>query len=81
MIRDFRTADGDRIDLSDVYGGTLAYLGADAFSGAGFDAEVRVEATAEGQLVQVDVTGDGVSDMDILVRSAGLSGGAADFVL
>ena len=36
---------------------------------------------AEGHLVQVDITGDGVSDMDILVTSGGLTGGAADFII
>jgi hypothetical protein len=80
VIRDFRTSDGDRIDLSGVFAGQLVYIGGANFSGLG-PGEVRVAVVAEGQLVQVDLDGDAVSDMDILVTNSGLSGGAADFVL
>jgi hypothetical protein len=78
-IRDFRTADGDRIDLSAVYVGNLSYIGEAAFTGGG--AEVRVGVVAQGQLVRIDIDGDEISDMDILVANSGLSGGAGDFVL
>jgi serralysin len=80
LIKDFSTAEGDQIDLADVYGGTLAYIGSAGFGGTG-PGEVRVGNVAGGHLVQVDVNGDGVTDMDIYVRGSGLTGAAADFVL
>jgi hypothetical protein len=60
--------------------GVLTYIGGAAFAGGGAK-EVRVEAIAEGQLVQVDKDGDGESDLDILISNSGLAGGAGDFVL
>jgi Ca2+-binding RTX toxin-like protein len=82
VIRDFRTSDGDRIDLGEVFGGgELIFIGAAAFTGFSLQQEVRVGVVAEGQLIQVDLTGDGVSEMDILVSNGGLAGGAADFIL
>jgi hypothetical protein len=82
VIRDFRSADGDRIDLSDLYAGELYWAGdGTAALGISLAGQVWVEATADGQLVHVDVTGDGVSDTDILVKNGGLASGAADFVL
>ena len=80
LIRDFRTVDGDRIDLSDIPG-DLVFIGGAAVTGGSIQAEVRVGAVAQGALVQVDITADGVSDMDILVSGAGLNGGAGDFIL
>ena len=77
IVRDFRTSDGDRIDLSGVSGDELVYIGAAEFTGGGLQAEVRVAVVAQGQLVRVDEDGDGGSDMDILVANSGLSGGAA----
>lgn len=79
LIRDFRSADGDRIDLSDIPG-DLIFIGGAGFTGGSIQAEVRVGAVAQGALVQVDITADGVSDMDILVKGD-LTGGAADFIL
>jgi Ca2+-binding RTX toxin-like protein len=80
VVRDFQTAQGDKFDFADLYLATFAYIGAGAFGGIG-DAEVRVDDIAEGQLVQVDINGDGGSDLDILVANDGLTGGAGDFVL
>ena len=75
IIRDFRTADGDKIFLSMG----LTYIGDTAFDGSG--PQVRVAATAEGQLVQVDTDGGGTADMEILIRNSGMTGGASDFEL
>jgi Ca2+-binding RTX toxin-like protein len=79
VITDF-TSGEDRIDLSEAYGGTLAFVGAGQFSGAG-DGQVRVQQRNKDQLVQADINGDGVSDMEIVVRNNGLGAGAGDFVL
>jgi Ca2+-binding RTX toxin-like protein len=79
LIRDFRTAQGDKIDLSGVIAGTFTYLGSLGFTGT--TAEVRVIDVAQGQLVQIDSDVDGLSDMEILVANSGLAGGAADFIL
>jgi serralysin len=80
QIKDFRTSDADKIDLSDVFAGVLTFIAGAAFSGVGA-AEVRVSAIVGGALVQVDVNGDGATDMDIFVQGAGMTGGAGDFVL
>ena len=79
-IQDFSTAEGDKIDLADVVAGLLSFIGGAAVSGGGAH-QVRVQAVTGGQLVQVDVNGDAVSDMDILVQNSGLAGGGGDFVL
>jgi Ca2+-binding RTX toxin-like protein len=82
VISDFSSAGGDTIDLSGILaGGELIFIGSAGFTGGGIQSEVRVGAVAEGQLIQVDLTGDGVSDMDILAADGGLAGGAADFIL
>lgn len=80
QILDFSSAEGDRIDLSNLFTGKFDYIGAAGFGGSG-QAEVRVQTNANNQLVQLDIDGDGTSDMDIVVKNSGLSGGAADFVL
>ena len=79
MIEDFSHRQGDTIDLSDLADSELAYLGGDAFTGDGVG-EVRIKITGAGQVVQVDVDGDGSADLEILVRDGGLTG-AEDFVL
>ena len=78
-IMDFSHADGDQIDLGTVYAGALTYLGSAAFTHTGVG-EVRVVDTASGQMVHVDVNGDGTSDMDIFVVHGGIVG-ASDFHL
>ena len=64
-----------------MYIGELNYIGGAGFTADGITAEVRFSVLAQGQLVRIDVNADGISDMDILVASSGLSGGAGDFVL
>lgn len=85
-INDFLHAEGDRIDLSAIdadgnagNGNTaFTFLGGGAFTGAGH--EVRVAASGGVQMVQVDVNGDKVADMQIGVIS-GTALVAGDFVL
>ena len=64
-IRDFSHADGEHIGLSSVYSGTLAFIGTGAFSGTA--GELQVSAN---NVVRVDVDGDAVADMKIIVTSA-----------
>ncbi len=85
-IIDFSHAEGDRIDLSTIdadgnaaNGNTaFTFLGGGAFTGAGH--ELRVVVSGGVQVVQVDLTGDKVPDMQINVTSA-TALAAGDFVL
>jgi Ca2+-binding RTX toxin-like protein len=85
-IIDFSHAEGDRIDLSTIdadgnaaNGNTaFSFLGGGAFTGAGH--ELRVAVISGVQVVQVDLTGDKVPDMQINVTSA-TTLAAGDFVL
>lgn len=77
VIMDFDAAGGDKIDLTGVFTGTLSYIGADSFTGAG--GELRVVNTAHSQVVQIDLDGDKHVDMRIVVVG-GLSG-VGDFIL
>lgn len=65
QIRDF-TQGEDIIDLTGLVAGNLDFIGGSGFSGVG-QAEVRVTASGGNALVRVDVDGDGVADMRILV--------------
>ena len=80
VITDF--ARGDLIDLTAVYGGTLAYRHDQAFTGQA--GEVQVTASGDGVLVNIDISGDKAADMQIYL--AGVTLGAlqetgADFLL
>lgn len=57
-------AAGDRIDLADVFGGTLSFIGSAGFSAAG---QVRVIAEGTNTRVLVNTGGMLVADMDILI--------------
>jgi hypothetical protein len=63
------------IDLSDVFEGTLTFLGTGAFTGAA--GQVRVQdfrdpGTGAGvQQIRVDLNGDAVADMGIVVDYQG----------
>ena len=66
---------GDLIDLSDVFAGTLTFLGFGAFTGAA--GQVRIQdfrdpGTGAGvQQVRVDLNGDTQADMGIVVDYQG----------
>ena len=81
VIRDFSTAEGDKIDLDVLSATDMAYIGSAAFT-AGGGGEVRVVAAGRGdQLVQVDNDDDGAADLHIIVKNGTLAGGAGDFIL
>lgn len=71
MIRDFSKADGDKIDLTFT---ANHFHDGNSFTGA------SGEVIAVGRLVQIDIDGDRVADMEIDMRSdLGLT--ADDFIL
>ena len=83
-IRDFSSAQGDRIDLSfidAVSGGAddgFSFIGSDAFTGVA--GQLRAVVSGSTTLVSGDVNGDGVADF--LIRVDGVHALAAgDFVL
>ena len=72
VILDFDLAQRDRIDLSaiDARAGTAAndafrFIGSSAFSNA--QGQLRYHNTADGELIEGDVNGDGLADLSILV--------------
>ena len=70
VITDFET-DVDHLDLSAI--GGLTFIGSDTFSGT--SAEVRTTISGTDTLVWVDVNGDGVADMNVVLEGVtGLSG-------
>ena len=80
VITDFSR--GDRIDLSAVYGGTLTYRHDRAFSGQA--GEVQLTASGDGVLVNIDLTGNKASDMQIYLANvsiAAIQESGADFLL
>lgn len=71
----------DLIDLSDIYTGDLRFVGKAAFTDVG---EVRVVASGEDTLVQVNLSGDNAPDMVIEVHDGATGPGhwvVADFIL
>jgi Ca2+-binding RTX toxin-like protein len=86
-ITDF-TIGGDRLNFSALDTNTglagvqgFAFVGNAAFSGGGA-ASIRYTNSGANLLVQADVNGDGIADMEIILQ--GLNGGtltAADFIL
>jgi Ca2+-binding RTX toxin-like protein len=80
VIADFSR--GDLVDLSAVYGSTLTYHHDRAFTGQA--GEVQLTASGDGVLVNIDLTGDKASDMQIYLANVSIgamqeSGG--DFLL
>ncbi len=72
LIADFDRSQGDRIDLStlDANSGlsgnqAFSFIGSAAFSGAAGQLRAVVGGIGGGTLVQVDVNGDGVADLEI----------------
>lgn len=85
VILDFTRAEGDRIDLSGVDASTrstgnqaFSFIGGNAFSGKA--GQLHVVATNNGLLVEGDVNGDKVADIQVEVHGAA-SLAAGDFVL
>lgn len=73
---------GDLIDLSAVSGETLTYRHDGAFTGQA--GEVQLTASGDGVLVNIDLTGDKASDMQIYLANVSigtLQESGADFVL
>ncbi|MFN8034285.1 MAG: hypothetical protein U0Q47_13495 [Mycobacterium sp.] len=67
-IKDFEgvgVAASDRIDLADVYAGTLLFKGTAAFTGID---QVRVVASGSDTVVQVNLSGTTAPEMDIHVQ-------------
>lgn len=76
-IRDFQRG-VDKIDLIEIVDGA-AFLGSASFTVTGYS-QLRVEGVAGVQYVQLDIDGNGLSDMEIEVSGSGrLSAG--DFLL
>ncbi|MFO1039473.1 MAG: calcium-binding protein [Geminicoccaceae bacterium] len=72
---------GDRIDLADVYSGTLSFKGTGAFTGVG---QVRVLASGSDTIVQVNLSGSTAPEMEIHVQDGSATPGqwvAGDFIL
>jgi Ca2+-binding RTX toxin-like protein len=66
-IEDFQI--GDRIDLSDLYSGTLAWRGTGAFTGAN---QVRLVELDNGYVdVRVNLDSDSTAEFEVLVRTSG----------
>ncbi|PNB46115.1 hypothetical protein C1X29_28585, partial [Pseudomonas sp. GW456-12-10-14-LB2] len=66
-IEDFEI--GDRIDLSDLYSGTLAWRGTGAFTGAN---QVRIVELDNGYVdVRVNLDSDSTAEFEVLVKPVG----------
>jgi Ca2+-binding RTX toxin-like protein len=78
IITDFNHVEKDRIDLSGLYGGTMSFIGAAAFTGhAG---ELHYGLSGSDLMVSGDLDGDGFADFEI--RLVGISTmEASDFLL
>jgi hypothetical protein len=77
-IMDFNSSQGDKINLTTVFGGTLSYIGENEFTGTA--GHLRVQEKDTFQHVRIDLNGNGATDMDIRVMNGGITG-AGDFVL
>ncbi len=82
-IRDFSSAEGDKIDLSlidasTVIGGNNAFVLSASFTGVAGQL-VLTQTAAGDMLVQGDVNGDGIADLQVEVRGAAYLG-ATDFL-
>jgi Ca2+-binding RTX toxin-like protein len=82
-IRDFSRSDGDKIDLSaikSVNGQALHYVGTDAFKKVAGEVRV-VSGSGSSWDIQVDINGDGMTDLYIATSSSGGRLLATDFIL
>ncbi|UVC08618.1 family 16 glycosylhydrolase [Rhizobium sp. TH2] len=80
VVTDFTR--GDRIDLSSTLDGVLTYLHDGAFTGQA--GEVRLTTSGDGVLVDIDLTGDKASDMQIYLSDVSMGTmqeSGADFIL
>ncbi|WP_304608584.1 calcium-binding protein [Inquilinus sp. Marseille-Q2685] len=85
VIADFGQDQADKIDLAGIDANTgvagdqaFTFIGTSAFSGAA--GQLRFETTADGTVIQGDVNGDKVIDLQILADGS-VSFTASDFVL
>jgi len=80
IITDFDDVGNDRIDLSDVFGGVLAFVGAGPFTAPG---QVRVnDVLGPDVLVEVNLVGFGGAEMQIqLVNTVAATVTIGDFIL
>ncbi|QPC41941.1 calcium-binding protein [Kaustia mangrovi] len=85
-IRDFSSADGDRIDLSGFHAGyddaeptDLSFIGYGEFSGAA--GELRLVEDGTDTHVEIDTTGDGMADFDVRLSDIQEPLGEDDFIL
>jgi serralysin len=77
VITDFESG-VDKLDLSNLIGGTLTFIGTSGFSGTA--GEVRAGVSAGDTRVRVDVDGDGIADMKVVLEAfTGMT--ASDFIL
>ncbi len=86
-IADFRSSQGDRIDLSAIDADTtkagnqvFSFIGARAFTISGGPGQLRAEVTSDGTYVVADVNGDRAPDFAIRLDDP-VTLGATDFVL
>jgi hypothetical protein len=78
-ITDFDDSGDDRIDLSLVFSGGMAFRGGSSFSGAG---QVRVVASGSDVRVLVNLDADTAPEMDILLDATAIASmTAGDFIL
>ena len=80
LIKDFDDSGNDRIELSQLFGGTLTFRGQNAFTGVN---QVRVNDIAGADvLVEVNLSGNVAPELVIrLAGTAAASVAADDFVL
>ncbi len=64
-INDFSAAEGDKLVFEGLLHGTFAYRGSGAFTASG-----NTEARYDGNLLTVDIDGNGTADIDVIVYGA-----------
>jgi Ca2+-binding RTX toxin-like protein len=78
VITDFKSSQGDRIDLSALGQDSLKFRGTKSFSGR--EGELRYERRGNNCLIQADRDGDGLADFSILLENV-TSLKKSDFIL
>jgi Ca2+-binding RTX toxin-like protein len=88
LVMDFDRGQGDKIDLSTIDANTslsgnqaFSFIGEGAFSGAAGQLRAVAGGIEGGTLVQVDVNGDGVADMEVGLVGVTAPMLSSDFVL